>query len=116
MTGRPLCECHGIPKIKSGFSRSGNQRWICSIRNKEIGARYRATHLEEERAYGRAYHAAHKTEQNRLRRERGGFMDYYYDRGGYAVKRKRYLSGQRKRALERLEQLQEEAERLVTKP
>lgn len=43
---RPLCKCHGEPKHKNGFSRTGTRSWRCAVDDATRGASYYKTNRE----------------------------------------------------------------------
>lgn len=95
LTDRPVCVCHGEPcywnadkrKTKGGW-------WECAVRRRAMSRRRYA-----------AVAAA------KLARQRD-----QYRREGWLTKRRRDLAGQRARLEERLTQLEQEANALVSEP
>ena len=35
----PVCDCHGIPKVKNGHHKSGAQKWVCRVKRNERAKR-----------------------------------------------------------------------------
>jgi hypothetical protein len=42
---RPICKCHGLPKVKAGFRKNGSQKWRCRL----VNDRNRTCHTPKQR-------------------------------------------------------------------
>jgi hypothetical protein len=95
---RPLCECHGVPKIKNGMS-GGVQQYRCAVKN-------RARCAIANEMYGAAYFARLCGERYERKREEILAQQAEYRRGqGYVTTRRRLLGLQRERIIEQMETL-----------